>query len=48
VNTVRRAVFTLLLILFVGFVVYGLTIYQFDQTSLNGQLICLTCIGVGG
>lgn len=44
----RKLVFWALLVLFSGFLVYGLAAYQFDETSLNGRLICLSCIGVGG
>jgi len=44
---VRKIIATVLLIGFVAFVVYGVTAYQFDETFVNGAMICLSCIGVG-
>lgn len=43
----KKLVFALLLVVFVAFVAHGLTTFQFDETFVNGAIICLACIGVG-
>jgi len=43
----RKIVAAVLLAGFVAFAVYGVTVYQFDETFVNGAMICLSCIGVG-
>jgi len=47
VGAVRKLVFTLLLLAFAIFTVYGLSSGDFAETISNGVTICLTCIGVG-
>lgn len=43
----KKLVFALLLVVFVAFVAHGLRTFQFDETFVNGAIICLACIGVG-
>jgi hypothetical protein len=47
VGALKKLVFALLLVVFVAFVAHGLTTFQFDETFVNGAIICLACIGVG-
>lgn len=45
--SLKRLVFTVLFVVFVAAIVYGVTDYQFLETMINGTMICLSCIGVG-